>query len=67
MSSPIVLPSRDDPLVAAASEAVGGPVGRRAAPGQGWWGPVRVALAAACIVLGLGVLADAGCHNDRWE
>ena len=67
MSSPIALPSRDDPLVAAASEAVGGPVGRRAAPGRGWWGPVRVALAAACIVLGLGVLADAGCHNDRWE
>ncbi|MGH8825054.1 MAG: glycosyltransferase family 87 protein [Jiangellaceae bacterium] len=67
MTSPIVLPSRDDPLVAAASEAVGGPVGRRAAPGQGWWGPVRVALAVACVVLGLGVLADAGCRGDRWE
>ena len=67
MSSPTALPSRDDPLVAAASEAVGGPVGRRAAPGQGWWGPVRVALAVACIVLGLGVLADAGCRGDQWE
>ncbi|HEX6578245.1 MAG TPA: glycosyltransferase 87 family protein [Jiangellaceae bacterium] len=67
MNTPIALPSRDDPLVSAASEAVGGPVGRRAAPGRGWWGPVRVALAVACVVLGLGVLADAGCHNDRWE
>jgi uncharacterized membrane protein len=67
VNSPIALPSRDDPLVAAASEAVGGPVGRLAAPGQGWWGPVRVALAVACIVLGLGVLADAGCRSDQWE
>ena len=67
MTPPIALPSRDDPLVAAASEAVGGPVGRHAAPGRGWWGPVRVALAVACVVLGLGVLADAGCHSDQWE
>jgi uncharacterized membrane protein len=67
VTPPIALPSRDDPLVAAASEAVGGPVGRHAAPGRGWWGPVRVALAVACVVLGLGVLADAGCHSDQWE
>jgi hypothetical protein len=50
-----------------ASETVGGPIGRHALPGQGWWGPVRVALAVACIVFGLGVLADAGCHGDQWE
>jgi uncharacterized membrane protein len=65
--SPISLPSRDDPLVEPLSEVVGGPVGRHAAVGQGWWGPVRVVLAVACVVLGLGVLADAGCRADGWE
>ena len=67
VNQPIALPSRDDPVVASLSEAVGGPVGLRAAPGQGWWGPVRVALAVACVVLGLGVLADAGCRSDGWD
>jgi uncharacterized membrane protein len=66
VNQPIALPSRDDPVVGALSEVVGGPVGRRAAVGQAWWGPVRVALAVACLVLGLGVLADAGCRADGW-
>ena len=66
MSSPIALPSRDDPVVASASEAVGGPIGRHASMGRGWWGPVRVALAVACVVLGLGVIADASCRGDSW-
>ena len=67
MDAPIALPSRDDPLVGPLSEVVGGPVGRHAAIGQGWWGPVRVALAVACVVFGLGVLADAGCRADGWD
>ncbi|MBD0292463.1 MAG: DUF2029 domain-containing protein [Jiangellaceae bacterium] len=67
MTAPIAFPSRDDPVVAKVSEIVGGPAGRRAVPGQGWWGPVRVALAVACVVLGLGFLADAGCRADGWS
>ena len=67
MSLPIALPSRDDPLVEPLSEAVGGPVGRHAAIGPGWWGPIRVALAVTCVVFGLGVLADAGCRSDGWD
>jgi uncharacterized membrane protein len=67
VNPPIALPSRDDPLVASLSEGVGGPVGRHAAVGQSWWGPIRVALAVGCVVLGLGVLADAGCRADGWD
>jgi uncharacterized membrane protein len=67
VDAPIALPSRDDPLVGPLSEVVGGPVGRHAAIGKGWWGPVRVALAVACVVFGLGVLADAGCRADGWD
>jgi uncharacterized membrane protein len=67
VNDPIALPSRDDPVIGPMSEIVGGPVGRHAAVGQGWWGPVRVALAVTCIVVGLGVLADAGCRADGWD
>ncbi|MGH8775594.1 MAG: glycosyltransferase family 87 protein [Jiangellaceae bacterium] len=66
MEPPIALPSRDDPVVAAASERIGGPVGQRAAIGRSWWSPVRVALAVASVVLGLGFLADAPCRDDAW-
>ena len=38
-------PPSDDPVVAALSEGVGGPVGRRAGRHR-WWTPVRVVLAA---------------------
>ncbi len=48
-----VHPTRDDPVVAALSEAVGGPVGDRAGR-HPWWTPVRVVLALAAICLALG-------------
>ena len=66
MSQPIAIPSRDDPTVAAASEWVGGPVGRRALPRSGWWTPVRIALAVASFVLALGFIADQPCRDDGW-
>ena len=62
----MALPTRDDPLAAASSEWLGGPAGARWAPGRGWWTPVRVALAVACAVLALGVVADAPCRAVGW-
>ena len=44
--SGLVRPTHDDPVARAASESVGGPVGRRAAP-HPWWTPVRVVLQEA--------------------
>ena len=41
--SGVVRPSRTDPVVTAASESIGGPVGDHAA-GHWWWTPVRVVL-----------------------
>jgi uncharacterized membrane protein len=61
-----VLPSRDDPLVRAASEAVGGPAGRRVRPGASWWTPLRVALAVATVVFALGVLERGYCRDIAW-
>ncbi|WP_053203664.1 glycosyltransferase family 87 protein [Jiangella muralis] len=59
-------PSRDDPVVAGLSEAIGGPFGRRAAQPRRWWGPVRVALLIAVVVLALGLLADQPCRATGW-
>ncbi|RIQ20705.1 glycosyltransferase family 87 protein [Jiangella rhizosphaerae] len=59
-------PSREDPVVAGLSEAIGGPFGRRAAAPRRWWGPVRIALLVAVVVLALGLLADQPCRADGW-
>jgi uncharacterized membrane protein len=65
-ATPVALPSRDDPLVGALSQRIGGPAGVHAVPSSRWWGPVRMALAVACAVLVLGVVADLPCREDQW-
>lgn len=62
-----VLPSREDPVAAAASEWIGGPAGRHGVTGAGWWTPLRVALAVACAVFALGVVVDQPCHDASWR
>ncbi|HET6562904.1 MAG TPA: glycosyltransferase 87 family protein [Marmoricola sp.] len=48
-----------------ASEAVGGPSGRRSA-GHPWWIPVRVVLAVACVAWLLAMVQKAPCALDGW-
>ncbi len=62
----VVAPSRQDPLVAAATEVVGGPHGRRSA-GHPWWTPVRVVLALAAVVWLLALLQKTPCVLDDWS
>ena len=57
---PLVMPTREDPLVAGASAVVGGPAGRRARPGRD---PLRTVLAAGT-ALGLALLAAAVVLRD---
>ncbi|MDP9395873.1 MAG: glycosyltransferase 87 family protein, partial [Actinomycetota bacterium] len=61
-----VLPSVEDPVVRRLSEGVGGPAGRRIAPGS-WWTPVRVALVLVFLASGLGVLAKQHCRAEGWN
>jgi len=67
MSAPphVAHPSHDDPLVRAASEGIGGPVGDRAAA-HPWWSPLRVVLAVACLALALGMVQKSPCVAQRW-
>ncbi|HYN75703.1 MAG TPA: glycosyltransferase 87 family protein [Candidatus Limnocylindria bacterium] len=62
--SQIVLPTRDDPVAASASEVVGGPAGRRVTSGSGWWTAVRVALAMTAVACALGFLQKVPCRQD---
>ena len=62
----IARPSLDDPLVTAASEGIGGPVGGRAKP-HPWWTPLRVVLAVACVAFVLGMVQKTPCVADNWN
>jgi uncharacterized membrane protein len=57
-----VVPSWTEPLVAAASRVVGGPLGHHALVGRSrFWTPLRVVLLLAVVVLALGWLGKAPC------
>jgi uncharacterized membrane protein len=59
-------PSLDDPVVTAASEAIGGPVGEHAAP-HPWWTPVRVVLAVTALAFVLGMVQKTPCVSSNWN
>lgn len=65
-SAAVVLPSRDDPVVATGSGALGGPAGERVAAQAGWWTALRVVLVLATLTFGLGLLLDEPCRSDAW-
>jgi uncharacterized membrane protein len=64
--SALVRPTHDDPVARAASESIGGPVGRRARP-HPWWTPVRVVLAIACLGAMLGMAQKTPCVANHWS
>ena len=65
VSRPVNRPSREDPVLGALSEVVGGPVGKRARP-HPWWTPVRVLLALLTVVFGLSLVQHYPCGKTDW-
>jgi uncharacterized membrane protein len=63
--APAVDPTADDPLVAALSRGVGGPVGSHAGR-HPWWTPVRVVLALTAVCFALGMVQKAPCYQAKW-
>jgi uncharacterized membrane protein len=62
-----VIPSWADPVVAQASEAIGGPWGRHAVIGRAlFWTPLRVCLLFTSLVLALAWIKQAPCADGNW-
>jgi uncharacterized membrane protein len=61
-----VHPTRDDPVVTALSEGLGGPVGEHAGR-HPWWTPVRVLLALTAVCFALGMVQKGNCYEDTWQ
>ncbi|UGQ15477.1 glycosyltransferase 87 family protein [Yinghuangia sp. ASG 101] len=63
-----VLPSRDDPVVRAGSEVVGGPAGKRVRFGAGgsWWNLTRVLILLAVVTFALGLVQKKPCYDGGW-
>lgn len=64
----VVVPSRDDAVAREASQVVGGPLGRYAAPLAGGWRRAAVgAAAASAIPLAIGVTERSYCVENGWN
>ncbi len=63
-----VSPSRDDPVVRAGSEVVGGPAGKRIRFGAGasWWNATRVLILLAVVTFALGLVQKKPCYDGAW-
>ena len=58
-------PTRTDPVAAAMSEVVGGPLGDHAG-GHPWWGPSRVLAGATALTLAAGMVGKTACVPTGW-
>ncbi|MEX5708071.1 glycosyltransferase 87 family protein [Parafrankia sp. FMc6] len=60
-------PARTDPVVAGASELIGGPPGRHALLGasRSWWTPLRVLMLLVTLTCVLGYAQKSGCRDTR--
>ncbi|MCP9212782.1 glycosyltransferase family 87 protein [Streptomyces sp. NEAU-Y11] len=61
-----VRPTDEDPVARAASEVIGGPVGRRALLGTSWWTPVRIIALVAIGMFALGMAQKMPCYDGGW-
>ncbi|WP_191277804.1 hypothetical protein [Nocardioides flavus (ex Wang et al. 2016)] len=59
-------PTRTDPVAAAMSEVLGGPLGDHAA-GHRWWDARRALLGATAVVLAGGMASKAACVPSGWS
>ncbi|MFG2114962.1 glycosyltransferase family 87 protein [Streptomyces sp. NPDC048718] len=62
----VVRPTRADEVAARGSELIGGPAGRRAAPGRGGLTPVGVVALVTLGMFALGMVQKLPCYNWAW-
>ncbi|GAA3860935.1 glycosyltransferase family 87 protein [Streptomyces sedi] len=64
--SSVVHPTAQDEVASAGSQLIGGPAGRRAVPGGGWWSPVRVVVLVVIGMFALGMAQKSACYEEHW-
>ncbi len=62
----VILPTRDDPLLATSAEFLGGPAGIRVRVSSGWWTPLRVVVGLAVVGFLGGYLTKMSCMSSGW-
>ncbi|MBW1598811.1 glycosyltransferase family 87 protein [Streptomyces sp. JJ38] len=62
----VVRPTVEDEVAAAGSEAIGGPLGKRALVGHHWWSPVRIIVLCALGLFALGMVQKLPCYEGGW-
>jgi hypothetical protein len=60
-------PSRNDPVVRAASTVIGGPAGRRLASATGFWRAIPVLVLLAAAMLSFGIVQKEHCRSQGWS
>ncbi len=59
-------PSREDPVAAAMSEVIGGPMGEHSS-GHPWWSASRALVAVTSLVLAAGMVGKSACVPSGWS
>ena len=68
LGDPVLAPTRDDPLAAASSGLIGGPVGHHARLGhRRWLTPIRVLMALVIAASFLSVVVKQHCRTYGWD
>ncbi len=66
MSEPVVLPADGDPIVASATERIGGPSGAHRGRFVGFWTPLRALVVLATVAYTVGYLTKLPCHAEAF-
>ncbi len=61
-----VMPTREDPLLAAGSELIGGPTGRHRRLRPIWWIPLRVLVVLTALGYACGIWIGSACRSSNW-
>lgn len=62
----VIAPTLDDPVPAAGSEVLGGPVGPRSRASRSFWKPVQIVIGLAALGFLLGLFTKIPCASTGW-
>ncbi|MEP9381867.1 glycosyltransferase family 87 protein [Nocardioides cheoyonin] len=67
VTGPVVAPTREDEVVTAASEVVGGPLGRYAWGRRRWFGAAGILVLLTALTFAIGMVQKKPCYDATWQ